>query len=688
MVVASIALVLFAIPGFAEEPKEYTLDTVVVSAQKREENVQDVPLSVGVVGGITLEENRITEFSELNSIMPNLYISSVGGAGTFSQVGIRGRINGENDIDPTVTVLVDGVPYDDFYAMGANLLFDVERVEVLRGPQSTMYGLNSEAGVINIVTRQPGNTRRIELYGEGGGGEEWGGFYTVGGSLSGAIVQDVLTGGIALMSKGQGGYIKNDYNGSKYNNDNNAGARGNLVWTPTPDLTVSGGLTYTSFHGGYGYIDLPFDDEAERRLGQDYGHWETDIDWEGGSNVRTWAPHLNINYTLGDVQLTSVSAYRKSEQEYDLDYDLTPQPIMFGYTDNDFRTFTQELRAQSVDDGNSPLQWLFGYFYHDFERAQVFGFGNPAYPDKRSPFMDASLNGHSHALFGQGTYRFLDRKLGVTVGGRQEWTWREAESHSGYFDTTSMNDSQFLPKFALDYRLTPDDMVYGSVTQGWRSGGVNHLVTNSDHLEFDKETCWAYEVGVKTSWLDNRVQFNAAVFYTDYTDYQDRVQEAKLISYLANVPEVRMYGFETELEAMLTEKLRLDGSFGYVNARYKEFPDAIHGNFNENTVAMVPDFDARLALKYSFLENYYVRPELQGVGTIYWNRQNSKKQDPYMVLNLRAGYMGNNYEVYVFGENLANTYAFQYTTELFGDGNLYGNPITPFRIGLGVRFEF
>ena len=116
--------------------------------------MQEAPLSVGVLNDLRLEEERVSQLYDLNRLIPNLYMGSAGGSGTFTYVGIRGRINGDADVDPTVTVLVDGVPYDDFYSMGNNLLYDVERVEVLRGPQSTMYGLNSIAGVINIVTKK------------------------------------------------------------------------------------------------------------------------------------------------------------------------------------------------------------------------------------------------------------------------------------------------------------------------------------------------------------------------------------------------------------------------------------------------------------------------------------------------------------------------------------------------------
>jgi len=687
-----VAAMTLATPGLAEKPKdEFRLEPVTVSAQKREENVQDVPMSVGVISGMALEENRVTDLLDLHTITPNLFMATSGGSGTFSFVGIRGRMNNGADVDPTVTVLVDGVPYDDFFSMGNNQLFDVERIEVLRGPQSTMYGLNSSAGVINVITRKPGDELRVKAYAEGGQGPDWSGSYMLGGSISGPLVENVLRGGLAVMGKRQNGYIHNKFDNSNFNDDQNLGVKGELNWTPTGALSISGGLSYAKTDGNGSYIKLPFDRAAARALAQDFKKWETDVDWDGKTDVKTTGAHVKLDYALKSLELTSVTAFRKTKQDFDFDRDLSRAPMAFGILEGEYKSLTQEFRIQSGADEIKPYEWLAGYFYHTFDREQMLGGGLPAFPSAIFKAVDAEIQGHSHAIFGQGTYRFMDRKLGVTFGLRQEWTEREAKDHRGRYAKTNVSDSEFLPKLALDYRLTPEHMVYASLARGWRSGGTNPAAQSQAEVKYKKELSWTGEIGAKTQWMDNRLQINAAAFYSDYKDFQDLVDTGLASAILANVPHVVIMGFETDMQARLTDSLFLTAGLGYTHARYEDFPDATAGDFNGNTVAFVPDFDANIALKYVFLDNYYVRPEVQGVGNIYWDKANSKKQNPYAVVNLRAGYAADNYDIYVFGENLTNQYAFTYASQFLagmGNNQFYGSTITPFRAGVGVSFDF
>lgn len=678
---ALLACLALAVPAFGQEGKTHTLEPVKVSAQKREEDVQKVPQSVDVLDDVALEENRIVEFLDLQNIVPNMSFSSTGGTGTYSFIAIRGRSNCTLDVDSTVSVLVDGVPYDDLYSVANNMLLDIERVEVLRGPQSTLYGLNSEAGVINIITKEPTDTVTTKVFGEGGYWADADGSYRVGGSVSGPILEDRLKGRLALTTKHEGGYVVNRATDEPYNDSQVTASNGSLVFTPTDNLKISGGLSYTNLSGDAGYVYAPYDRAAAASLGLSYDEWEVDVDEEGYSDQETLGSNVQINYQFDTMEVTSITAYRKTRQRFGYDGDLTPTPGQLGFADNEFGTLTQELRLQSMEDEDSPFNWLVGYFLHGFERDMALGFnGTPAY--------SGTITGRSNAFFGQGTYRVMDRKLGFTLGLRQEWAERSVKVDTGMFNENSVDNSMFLPKFTVDYRATPEAMLYASVARGWRSGGVNLYGPNLAQSEFDKETCWAYEVGAKTHWMDNRLLLNLSAFYTAYDDFQDAVRINFMQSYMSNVPEVRMMGLEAEMDARLTEALQLTGGVGYVHARYEDAPDAVAGDFNGNSVAMVPDFDAHLALRYTFLENFYVRPEVRGVGTTYWDASNVKKQDPYMTCNLRAGYMKDNYEIYVYGQNLTNEYAFNYAVDYTKTGDYVGNPITPLRVGLGVNFNF
>lgn len=669
-----------------EKKQGLVLQPVTVTAQKREENVQEVPVSVGVLDSVTLEEQRITEFLDLSGVTPNLYMAGIGSPTDYAFVGIRGRINSGVDLDPTVTVMVDGVPLSDFYTMAANLLFDIERVEVLRGPQSTMYGLNSTAGVINIVTKKPGDSLHYGFSSEGSAGPDFDGSYTLNGSLSGPLVEETLSAGVAFMSKKNGGYIKNNYSGDLYNSDSSYGGRGSLVWTPSKDWDITLGASYAEFDSDASHVYVPMTDAAAAAMGMDKKKWENNLDKEGFGETQSLSTNLSMTYDAGPMEVVSVSTYSQTDLSYQYDGDASTGGFAyFANVGGDTENYSQELRLQSQEDEDSPLEWLVGYYFYQFERNQTFGSAFNATPSAVTPGLDTRLRGNSHALFGQATYRLLDRKLGLTIGIRQEWTSRELLDRLNVLPDLDTTDSQFLPKFAVDYRFTPEIMGYASATMGWRTGGLNNLSPYAGRAFYEKETSWTYEVGAKTQFLDNRLLLNLALFHTVYDDYQDMIYVTGTETYLLNAGEVTMTGLELDGQAQLLDNLLLTMGFGYVAGEYQDHEDA-NGNYAGNTVISAPDWNLSVALKYSFLDGFYVRPEMRGVGTIYWDRLNEEKQVPYFTFNLRAGYAKDAWEVYLFGENLTNEYRFTQATDAYGEW--YGIPVKPFRAGVGISYRF
>ncbi|MDR3175025.1 MAG: TonB-dependent receptor [Desulfovibrio sp.] len=709
-----------AAPAFAAEPPAqpspaYTMPTVTVTAQKREENVQEVPASVGVIDDRAIEERNIREFRDLSGMSPNLNITTAGGPVTYTYLGMRGRINSNSDMDPTVTVVVDGVPYDDYFTMSALPLFDIERVEVLRGPQSTMYGMNSEAGVINIVTKQPGKTLRALLganIGTGFGRAKEGG--GVRGSLSGPVVEDVLSLGLAFNAVRGGSYIDNmsDSGPSRLGETNTGAFRLSAAFTPSDIFDARLNFGYSRIEAENGYIGLPIDNATARAIGQDRREkWRADIDFDEDGHVETLYGdlHMRLKTSLADV--VSVTSLRHAEQKFETDFDLggvvspyyPPGTGMAGIMENKMHSFTQELRVQSPKDGDSPFEWLAGAFYHNFEREMdasnpmtMFG---TIVPGSDVPMMKGTLAGNSFALFGQGTYRLFDKKLGLTVGLRHEWTEREFEDDLYFTDgKIRESDTQLLPRFSVDYRITPENMVYASAAMGWRPGGVLNTVVpmpaygvnpTKDDLRYDKETSWTYELGTKNEFFDKRLTLNAAVFYSVYSDYQDRYMQGPYETYLRNAGEARMAGFEVEAQARIADSLTADLAFGYVHARYETYTDEWGNDFSGNTVAAVPEFNGSLAVKYSFLDGFYVRPEVRLTGATYWDRTNEHKQDPYATLHARIGYAADNWEIYVYGDNLTNEYAFTMAQPFnYGDNSLFGAPIRPLEIGVGFNLSF
>jgi iron complex outermembrane receptor protein len=695
------------------------LPTITVTAQKRAENIQQVPSSVGMISSQEVEQRRITTFADLNKIVPNLKIGDAG-PGTYTYFGIRGRINGSMDVDPTVTVLVDGVPYDDFFTISGLPLFDVERIEVLRGPQSTMYGINSAAGVINVVTKKPGNTPYMNLGAEVNGGyrSDMGG--NIRGSVGAPLIQNKLAMGLSFVGDRTGGYVTNDFNDNSLGGSETFAGRLSTVFTPTDyfDATLNFGAYKVNTDSGF--LTLPTTNSAATVIGQSKRKWKADYNEEGHGKINSVFGDLNLRLETPFADLYSISAIRKADQKFTTERDgtsydgityLTPlyamNPLttnMDGTLDNDSLSYSQEFRIQSLANSESPLEWLLGFSFYGFSRdskgtvnyhAPWMGpMGQPNYV-----MMDNSIDGSSYAIFGQATYRlFEDKKLGVTLGLRQEWTERKVKIHDSNAisalgqDNFSTTDSMFLPKFGIDYRITPETMVYATVAKGWRTGGVTpnlYAASTVETATYDAETSWTYEVGTKTEWFDRRLLLNVAGFYTVYKDFQDEIVTNPLVGgYLSNSGKARISGIEIEGEGRITEDLTAIIDFGYLHAKYKDYK-TYGADYSGNTIQGVPEFTLGASLQYNFLDGFYVRPGVHVVGKTYWDRANIQNQNSYVTLNLRAGYYGENFEVYAYGENLTNKYAFNYAAEgMWGSENYYGSPIRPLQIGMGFNINF
>jgi iron complex outermembrane receptor protein len=696
-----------------------TMPTITITAQKRAENIQQVPSSVGVISSQEVEQRRITTFSDLNKAVPNLTIGDAG-PGTYTYFGIRGRINGSMDVDPTVTVLVDGVPYDDFFTISGLPLFDVERIEVLRGPQSTMYGINSAAGVINVVTKKPGNTPYISLGMEGNAGyrSDLGG--SVRGSVGGPLIQDTLAMGLSFMGNRTGGYVTNDFTDNSLGGSETFAGRLSTVFTPTDNFGATLNFGAYKVNTDSGFLSLPTTSSAAEVIGQSKRKWKADYNEEGRGKINSVSGDLNLHLETSFADFYSISAFRKANQKFTTERDLTSYDGMTMFTpyftmnplttnidgtlDNDSQSYSQEFRIQSLADSESPLEWLLGFSFYGFSRdskgtanyhAPYLGtMGQPGYV-----MMDNSIDGSSYAIFGQATYRLLEeKKLGLTVGLRQEWTEREVKIHDSATitalgkDNFSTTDSMFLPKFGIDYRFTPEAMIYATVAKGWRTGGVTPNLYASSTVEtakYDAETSWTYEIGAKTEWFDRRLLLNVAGFHTVYKDFQEEVVTNPLVGgYLSNSGKTRISGVEVEVEGRITEDLTASIDFGYLHARYKDY-ETVGADYAGNTVRGVPEYTLGASLQYNFLDGFYVRPGVRVIGKTYWDRANTQEQDPYATLNLRAGYHGENFEVYVYGENLTNKYAFVFADQGFwGSENYYGTPIKPLQIGMGFNIHF
>lgn len=523
----AVVLNLFSTPFAAaqgEKPKqetmqeekvqeEYQSESMTVTAQKKEGNVQDVPTSMSVFSDIQLEDADIRDTMDLTRFTPNVYLGKITAENI---IVIRGIPSFGSSIYGPAGFYIDDVALPLHYMHNPEM-FDVERVEVLRGPQGTLYGKNTESGVINTITKKSNNAFRAEVFGEYG-------FYDnapgdsntcrAGANIAGPLVKDRLYLGLAGQWRDSGGYMENEFDDDdKVADYEHVDARGTIRWTPADRWDISLGLDvldYDESTAYYRFINGPY--ETDRCKVNYNGLYSSDQQ----SNGQT----LHVKYEGDAFSLLSVTGRRDYETNFKSDCDLGPLDwgnYFYAY-END--VLSQEVRVTSPEN-SGPLEWLVGFY---------------AFNEQTDIDVESQMNGtrkvtnmdvDGYASFGQATYTLFNR-LHLTGGIRydnldQEGKQRSTSSGVHPFfppgDSTyekDLDDDEVLPKFAVAFDFTDNAMAYASVSKGYLNGSYNYGFGDSEeNLAYGPEYTWNYEVGLKTSWLDNRLMVNLAVFYID-----------------------------------------------------------------------------------------------------------------------------------------------------------------------------
>jgi iron complex outermembrane receptor protein len=529
----------------------------------------------------------------------------------------------------------------------------------------------------------------------------------VQGSVSAPIVQDRLSVGLSFSGSQDGSYIKNNLRDDDYGESRSSGVRFSTVLTPSEAFEATLNVGYSQLSANNGYLNLPVDAAAAADYGwPGFKKWEVYVDYPEKSKINNFTSDLTMRLKTGPVDIVSVTGWRKTDQKFGTDFDYTlAQYGSYGTVDASYSTFIQELRFMSPEDNDSSFEWLLGLFYRDSERIGRLGMGVTDYGDPMpGTFMqlvDTTLNLRDFAVFGQATYRVMDDRLGLTLGMRQEWTRRELTDRL-YFvgEKIEKKDSQFIPKFSIDYRLTPENMIYATVSKGWRPGAVYNMsvymgpLPAPDDAKFERETSWTYEIGTKNSFLNNKLGINLAAFYTKYSGYQDQFVVAQLYSFVRNAGQAEVYGLELEGQAEFTDNIGASFGLGILRPRYKAYRDTDQsGNvldYSGKTITGVPGFNANLGLDFRFLDGFYVSPEVRLTGKTYWDRANQYSQKAISTLHLRVGYAAEHWELYLYGNNLTNKYALtkvassNFTTGAYN----FGIPTKPLEVGLGFNFYY
>jgi len=573
-----------------------TIDDVIVTAQRREQAAQDVGIALSVLSGQELTNRGITNVNQLQTATPNLEIEPAfgGGAAQFRLRGVGFQDYASNN-SPTVGVYVNEVAYP-VPVMTQGLIFDIDRVEVLRGPQGTLYGRNTTGGAISFVTKRPTNALSAGVTAEYATFDA----LQVEAYVSGPITE-TLKGRLAAMTQQGGAFQHNRVTGESLGDADRTGVRGLLVYEPNERLSFTldahGGIDKSENEGLYllsplvtraggpGSVTIPADKDHRAtgwglspRFAAEMGR---SIDAKPGRDNSSWGTSLNGHYDFDAMRLTSITSYETLDRSEYGDWDATSSVEADTFFASNVKVFSQEVRLSS--DGSGPLNWVGGVYYskqklderYSSDFIDVYGtYGQVAYAQEVE----------SASVFGQAEYQFTDQfKL---IGGlRYEEETRKLNGFGTAFGgatalpptsvTTKM--TPLTGKIALEYKPQDNLLIYGSYSRGAKSGGFTTYNTGSaSGIEpFKPEILQAYEIGFKAD-PTRSFQVNGAVYFYNYTDQQvlSAVWGANgPVGKFANVPKSEIYGAELEGTWRPTAALRITQSLSYKHGEYKEFFD-------------------------------------------------------------------------------------------------------------------
>lgn len=683
---------LLASPSLAaEDPAAsddvYQLPTVTVTADKRATDVQKTPSSITVMSRTKLEDANIDTIEKVLQRIPNMnYTPNFGGVNLMS---MRGIITSPGTSTSPIVMYLDGVPVDTYFNLDAPLM-DIERIEILRGPQSAIYGKNAMGGVINVISRKPTNEWHGTLQ------ADYGSFNTqrYAAAISGPLIEDKLYLALSGSHYSTDGYMNHD--DTWYGNQERTERfKGMLRFTPTEDIDISFHLNYTARRDGFSSLiigDEPTLDSAANK--DDYLH--SDI----------WNMALDISFDFEPVTFESITTYRTENLDYALDmqygyqkqYDnrfpgLVDLDHAYSGRSNTRKEFTQEFRLRSPDDKKDGIKWLLGVFggYTDMDIREVYSdiFGT-AMGDPLSTWSNQPSHEYTqdYAAFGEITIPLLD-KLNVTLGLRAQQTYKKinvdyiAEENASFHESDSW--FELLPKFNISYQLTDDIMLYGGVNRSFIPGGFNNVTTTGNEMTYDAQTAWNYEIGAKTEWFDKRFLLNLALFHSAVQDLQVMKLDLGTGTYLSdNAGSARIYGVEVDAMARLLPGLDAEFSFGYLWTRLDDYTH-MGNDYSGNKIPYTPDYTASFALQYRHEKGFFARGEVLHYGQLYWSEENDYKRDPVTLLNARVGYEFEPFAVYVYGNNLTDAKYLNYYT---GSATNYGMMARPREIGVQLKYTF
>lgn len=781
---AAVTTTVFAAPTDTDNAlvkdttKVIDIEEVVVIATPKENNrLRQQAISSTSLSQNEMRNNSVTSVKALSGLVPNLFIPDYGSKLTTSVYvrGIGSRIN-----TPAVGLYVDNIPFIDKSAFDFNYS-DIERIDVMRGPQGTLYGRNTMGGLIRVFTKSPFTYQGTDIRLSAATYNDYKASLTHYHRISS---QFAFSTGFFYEHKG--GFFKNNFNNKRIDTDDEFGGRFRAIYLPSENLKLDFTLNYEyTNQGGYPYEYTGRTDDKTEDRGEYIG--KISYNRECGYKRNLLNGGLNLEHQADNFILSSVTGFQYLYDQMNLDQDFTEADIYTIMQKQNSKTISEELVLKSKP-GNR-WQWTTGVsgFYQwlktdgpvTFQEAGIQSLiedninaglshlpvGAPTLAAKITTrplpvsgvFDTPILNG---AIYHQSTINdVLVEGLSVTAGLRLDYEKlkldynsvcdmnfdfsvsapflptaivRQLNANTQFIGKESTDYLQLLPKFTIQYAWNSKNNVYATVSKGYRSGGYNiqmfsDLIQNnmrsdmmnaikqdevlgkfagmmpdvpasdvnvSDATLYKPEYSWNYEVGSHTTWFDDRLQADVALFYMDTHDQQiSRFAESGLGRITVNAGKSRSLGAEASLRAQVTDAFSLNGSYGYTYATFTDYVVSDEENYNGNYVPFVPKHTFNAGAQYVFglrngaiFDNITVNANYKAAGRIYWTEQNNASQALYGTLNGRVSFNKGNGQLAFWINNALNTDYQAFYFETMNRG--FAQKGRPLQVGVDIRCRF
>lgn len=662
----TIFTTLFLLPLFVfsqeakkdnEISKTIDLTEVTVKAEKVERKLQEIPVAVSVIKLKKIENENIGTLADLSARVPNLFVLDYGSK-LSPPVFIRG-MGLRRDASPSVGLYVDNIPYMEKGSFNFDFV-DVESIEVLRGPQGTLYGRNTMGGLIKIYTQEP-KAKAVNYF-----KTEFGNYGLMKTSLhlNQPLSSKFYTVFNAMYSRGDG-YFINTFNNKKADQFDSFSTRFKLAYRPNNNFKAT----------------FSIDFENSNELGYPYALYSVGTQTANPVNYNRESSYdrdqlsmgLNIEHKAKNFVFSSSTSFQLLDDQFQIDQDFSPVDLYFIDQQRLHHTFYQEFNIHSRKD--SKIDWLVGamFFKQSTNKDVDVLYGDPFIAILHLPYdtysyiksYDQPTTGY--AVYGQTTIPF--GKFDFTAGARLDF--EKADLNYGHVTypngnavdqpgfESDLSFSQFVPKVSLAYKPCQSFSSYFSVTKGFKAGGFNSSFESDDTRTFNPEYSWNYEFGFKSTWFDNHLTANVSVFLIDIKDQQvlQPVPTGRG-SFVSNAAKSRNKGFEVELNGVINKNWQVWASYGYIEAKFLEYTNTKGADLTGKFMPNIPFFtfnagtNFTFELKGDFIQKMHLNLNYQLIGKQYWEETNEAFQKNYGIANMKITFENKVFDIGFWAKNI------------------------------------